>query len=134
MYNKTILMGRLTKDPDIRSVPSGKTVAQFTLAVDRPFLNQQGQREADFIPIVVWGKAGELVGQHTKKGHRILVEGRLQIRNYEDKNGTKKWVAEVICSNVKFLEKLEKTEPKSMDGMGTDITESQPFDSENVPF
>lgn len=126
MYNKVILVGRLTKDPDIRTTPSNKTVAQFTLAVDRPFLNPQGQREADFIPIVVWGKAAELVGQHTKKGHRILVEGRLQIRNYEDKTGAKKFVAEVICSQVKFLERLEKTD---MAGMGQDV----PFD-ETVPF
>lgn len=131
MYNKTILVGRLTADPTIRSTSSGKTVAQFTLAVDRPFLNPQGQREADFIPIVVWGKAGELVGQYTKKGHRILVEGRLQIRNYEDKSGNKKWIPEIICSQVKFLEKVEK--PKNMADMGTDVTNNMPFD-ETVPF
>ena len=124
--NKWIGMGRLTKDPDIRTTNGGKYVASFTLAVDRPFLNQEGKREADFIPIVVWGKAAELVGQHTKKGHRILVEGRLQIRNYEDKTGAKKFVAEVICSQVKFLERLEKTD---MAGMGQDV----PFD-ETVPF
>ena len=133
MFNKVILVGRLTKDPDVHVTPANKTVAQFVLAVDRPYLNNDGKRDADFIPIVVWGKAGELVGQYTKKGHRILVEGRLQIRNYEDKNGDKKWATEVICSQIKFLEKIEKAEPKNMAEMGADVTQNSPFDQE-VPF
>ena len=105
MANRVILLGRLTKDPAIRYTPSQKVVASFTLAVDRPFLNQQGQREADFIPVVVWGKAAELVGNSCGKGHRLLVEGRLQIRNFDAKDGTKHWVTEVIASNVEFIER-----------------------------
>ena len=126
---KWIGIGRLTKDPDCRTVASGKLVAQFTLAVDRPFLNQQGQREADFIPVVVWGKAAELVGNSCKKGHRLLVEGRLQIRNFDAKDGTKHWVTEIIATNIEFIERKEK----SMQDMGTDVTKDAPFDEE-CPF
>lgn len=75
--NKIVLLGRLTRDPDVRYTTTGKVVCQFTLAVDRPFTNQDGQREADFINIVVWGKIGELAGNSLSKGHRTLVEGRL---------------------------------------------------------
>ena len=130
--NRIILLGRLTKDPEIRSTNSGKSVAQFTLAVDRPFLNQQGQREADFIPVVVWGKAAELVGNSCGKGHRLLVEGRLQIRNFDAKDGTKHWVTEIIASNVEFIERKSESKPTSMAQMGTDVT--SPADFENVPF
>ena len=127
--NKSILLGRLTKAPEIRYTPSQKVVASFTLAVDRPFLNEQGKREADFIPVVVWGKAAELVGNSCQKGHRLLVEGRLQIRNFEGKNGEKRYIAEVIASNIEFIEKKSEEKPKTMQDMGTSV----PFD-ENVPF
>ena len=126
--NRITILGRLTKDPDCRTVASGKSVAQFTLAVDRPFLNQQGQREADFIPVVVWGKAAELVGNSCKKGHRLLVEGRLQIRNFDAKDGTKHWVTEIIATNIEFIERREQ--PKDMANMGTDVTKDAPFDEE----
>lgn len=133
MANHVILLGRLTKDPAIRYTPSQKVVASFTLAVDRPFLNQQGQREADFIPVVVWGKAAELVGNSCGKGHRLLVEGRLQIRNFDAKDGTKHWVTEVIASNVEFIERKSESknaQPKTMAEMGQDV----PFEDEEVPF
>ena len=133
--NKIIIMGRCTKEVDVRYTPSQKVVASFTLAVDRPFLNQQGQREADFIPVVVWGKAAELVGNSCGKGHRLLVEGRLQIRNFDAKDGTKHWVTEVIASNVEFIERKSESknaQPKTMAEMGQDVT--SPADFENVPF
>lgn len=117
--NKVIELGRLTKEPEIRTTPAGKIVAQFVLAVDRPFLNQQGQREADFIPCVVWGKGAELIGNSCQKGHRLLVEGRLKIRNFDAKDGTKHWVTEVICNNFEFVEKREQ--PKNMAGMGQEV-------------
>ena len=135
MANHVILLGRLTKDPAIRYTPSQKVVASFTLAVDRPFLNQQGQREADFIPVVVWWKAAELVGNSCGKGHRLLVEGRLQIRNFDAKDGKKHWVTEVIASNVEFIERKSETknaQPKTMAEMGQDVP--SPADFENVPF
>lgn len=103
--NKVILMGRLTKDPDVRYTQTGKVVCQFTLAVDRPFTNQEGQREADFITVVVWGKIAELCGNSLAKGHRALIDGRLQIRNYDAKDGTKRWVTEIIAHSVEFIEK-----------------------------
>ena len=120
--NKCIELGRLTKDPEVRQTPGGKVVASFTLAVDRPFLTSDGKREADFIPVVVWGKAAELVGNSCQKGHRLLVEGRLQIRNFDAKDGTKHWVTEVIASNIEFVERKEKT----MKDMGQEV----PFDEE----
>ena len=125
--NKIILMGRITKSVDVRYTPSQKVVASFTLAVDRPFLNPDGKREADFIPVVVWGKAAELVGNSCQKGHRLLVEGRIQVRSFDDKNGQKRFVTEVIASNIEFIEKKEQ--PKQMQDMGTSV----PFD-DTVPF
>ena len=132
MTNHITILGRLTRDPEVRYTPSQKVVASFTLAVDRPFLNQQGQREADFIPVVVWGKAAELVGNSCGKGHRLLVEWRLQIRNFDAKDGTKHWVTEVIASNVEFIERKSESKNaqlKTMAQMGQEV----PFD-ENVPF
>jgi single-strand DNA-binding protein len=129
--NKIVILGRITKQVDVRNTSSGKTVASLVLAVDRPFLNQQGQREADFIPVVVWGKAAELVGNSCKKGHRLLVEGRLQIRNFDAKDGTKHWVTEIIATNIEFIERREQ--PKDMANMGTDVTKDVPF-GEEIPF
>ena len=103
--NKIIIMGRVTKQVDVRYTPSQKVVCSFTLAVDRPFLNQEGKREADFIPVFVWGKAAELCGNRLAKGHRILVEGRLQIRSYDGKDGNRHWVTEVIANSVEFIER-----------------------------
>ena len=124
--NKVMLLGRLTKDPEIRYTTNQKVVATFTLAVDRPFTGVDGKKEADFIPCVVWGKPAELIGNSCAKGHRLLVEGRLQIRNYEGKDGAKKFVAEVIVSGFDFI---ERKEPKTMAEMGNE----EPFD-EKVPF
>ena len=83
MLNTVILIGRLVRDPELRYTTSGAAVANFTLAVDRPFTNQQGQREADFIDIVTWRKLAETCGNHLGKGRLVAVEGRLQIRSYE---------------------------------------------------
>ena len=112
--NKIVILGRLTKDPEVRYTPSQKVVCSFTLAVDRPFLNQQGQREADFIPVVVWGKAAELCGNSLAKGHRLLVEGRLQIRNFDAKDGTKHWVTEIIANNVEFIERKSESANRNL--------------------
>lgn len=127
--NRVQILGRLTKDPEVRYVTSGKAVTSFTLAVDRPFLNQEGKREADFIPVVVWGKAAELCGNSLAKGHRILVEGRLQIRSYDGKDGTKHWVTEVIANSVEFIERKSDAKNANMTNIGKEV----PFD-ENVPF
>jgi single-strand DNA-binding protein len=107
--NKAILLGRLTRDPEVRYTSTGKVVCSFTIAVDRTFTNADGQREADFIPVVVWGKAAELCGNSLAKGHRILVEGRIQTRSYETKEGQKRYVTEVIASNVEFIERKSES-------------------------
>ena len=102
--NKVVLIGRLTKDPELRFTPgNGTAVATFTLAVDRRF-SKNGQREADFIPIVVWGKQAESTANYMSKGKLMGVSGRIQTRSYEAKDGTRRYVTEVIADEVQFLE------------------------------
>lgn len=106
--NKCILLGRLTRDPEIRTVASGKMTTSFTLAVDR---FGGGKDSADFITIVTWEKLAENCGNSLLKGHRCLVEGRLQIRSFDGKDGQKRWVTEVIAQSVQFLEKKANSQP-----------------------
>lgn len=126
--NNIVLLGRLTKDADIRSTQSGKVVASFTLAVDRPY-TQNGKREVDFIACQIWGKSAEVLGKSVHKGQRILLEGRLQIRQYTDKNGNKRTAAEVVTERFEFIERKEQTEPQGMENFG----QQMPFDEE-IPF
>ncbi len=102
--NKAILMGRLTRDPELRTTPSQVTVATFTLAVDRRFKNAGGERQADFIPIVAWRNNAEFVGKYCRKGSKLLVTGSIQTRNYDDKEGRKVYVTEVIADDIEFAE------------------------------
>ncbi len=136
--NRIILMGRLVKDPDVKVTTSGKTVCTFTLAVDRPFSGKDGKREADFINIQTWNKTAEIVGNNLSKGQRLLVEGRLQIRSYDGKDGQKHYATEVVADRVEFIERKEKnaqtanTAPKQgFEAMGQDVT--QTF-NEEIPF
>ena len=102
--NRVVLIGRLTRDPELRYTSgSNAAVCNFTIAVDRGFTGQSGEREADFIPVVVWNKQAENVKNYLNKGSQVAVEGRLQVRNYDDQNGQKRYVTEVIASNVEFL-------------------------------
>jgi single-strand DNA-binding protein len=145
--NKVVLIGRLTKDPELRFTPGmGKAVTTFTIAVDRRF-SKDGQREADFIPIVVWGKQAESTANYMSKGKLIGVSGRIQTRNYEAKDGSRRYVTEVIAEEVQFLEWGEKTssnfnnenpsgnsnKSKGFDEeiYGEDIT---PVDDGDIPF
>lgn len=137
MLNKCFLLGRLTRDPDVRYTTTGKVVCQFTLAVDRPFANQDGQREADFINIVVWGKIAELCGNSLAKGHRALVEGRLQLRSYDAKDGGKRYVTEVVANSVEFLERRNKNAGESnMQSFGQYVDENGKTedDPDFIPF
>jgi len=113
MFNRIILIGRLTRDPELRYVPSGAPVASFTLAVDRPFRDQQGNRETDFIDIVAWRKLAEQVSQYMSKGRMVAVEGRLQIRSYETQDGQKRKVAEVVADGIRFLDRGRTTPPEA---------------------
>lgn len=138
--NKIFLKGRLTRDPEVKYTPSGRMVATFTLAVDRPFTSaaakEKGEKEADFIPIVVWGNTAEFCGNYLNKGSKIFVGGRLQLRSYEGKDGSKRYVTEVIANYLDALERPktqsstngtsnEETTPESF---GADVTD------EDVPF
>lgn len=104
MLNKVILIGRLTRDPDIRTTTTGIPVGSFTLAVNRNYVSQSGVREADFINCVCYRKLAEIVGRYVRKGQLISVEGRIQTRSYDAQDGSKCYVTEVICDNVVFLE------------------------------
>ena len=102
--NKVILIGRLTKDPELRYTSSNRPVTQITVAVNRTFANQNGEREADFINVVIWDKQAENVAKYLTKGRLVAVEGRIQTRNYDNNEGKKVYVTEVVALSVQFLE------------------------------
>lgn len=104
MINRSVLVGRLTKDPDLRYTPSGVAVARFTLAVNRTFANAQGEKEADFINVTVWRKQAENAANYLKKGHLAGVEGRIQTGSYEGTDGKRVYTTEVVADSVQFLE------------------------------
>ena len=101
--NKVILIGRLTKDPELRTIASGNATTSFTIAVNRNFTNQNGEREADFINCIAWRKQAENVAKYCTKGSQVAVEGRIQTRSYDAQDGTKRYVTEVVADNVTFL-------------------------------
>lgn len=105
MLNRIVLIGRLTRDVELRFTQEGKAVANFTLAVDRPFKNQRGEKEADFIRTVVWGKQAENCANHIGKGRLVATDGRLQIRSYDGNDGQRKYITEVVAENVRFLDR-----------------------------
>ena len=109
MLNKIILMGRMTRDPELRSTNSGTAVASFSLAVDRDFKAQNGEKETDFIDIVAWRNTAEFVSKYFSKGRMAVVEGRLQIREWTDKEGHKRRTAEVQADNVYFGDSKNST-------------------------
>ena len=104
MINRTVLVGRLTRDPELRYTQGGTAVASFTLAVNRQFTNSQGEREADFINCVIWQKAAENFVNFTHKGSLVGIDGRIQTRNYENKQGQRVYVTEVVVENFSLLE------------------------------
>lgn len=113
--NKVILIGRLTKDVDYHLTQAEKAVANFTLAVDRPFKNVNGEKEADFIKIVVWGKLAEHCGNYIGKGRLVAVSGRLQTRSYEAEDGQRRYITEVVAGEVKFLDRAKESEQSEYD-------------------
>ena len=102
--NKVILIGRLTKDPELKTTSTGLSTVSFSLAVQRPFTNQNGEREADFINCVAWRKQAENIAKYCNKGSQVAAaEGRISTRTYDAQDGTKRYVTEVVCDNVTFL-------------------------------
>lgn len=140
MLNRVILIGRLTRDPELRYTNSGVAVAQFTLAVDRPFTNQQGEREADFIPIVTWRQLAENCANYLQKGRLAAVEGRIQVRNYENAEGRRVYVTEVIADNVRFLESASarqqymQQDPLMDDDFGAPRPQRSNFERQGQPL
>ncbi|WP_249872284.1 single-stranded DNA-binding protein [Oceanobacillus saliphilus] len=118
MLNRVVLVGRLTKDPDLRYTPNGVAVANFTIAVNRPFSNQQGNREADFINCVVWRKPAENLANYMKKGSMIGVDGRIQTRTFEGQDGKTVYVTEVVADSVQFLESKGSSSQGGQDSSG----------------
>lgn len=104
MLNRVVLVGRLTKDPDLRYTENGNAVANFTVAVNRPFSNQQGEREVDFINCVIWRKQAEALANYTSKGSLIGVDGRIQTRSYDNQEGKRVFITEILAEAVQFLE------------------------------
>jgi single-strand DNA-binding protein len=126
VLNSVVLIGRLTRDPELRYTPSGDAVCNFTVAVDRPFATS-GKHDTDFIEIVCWRKSAEIVSEHLSKGRLVAVEGRLQIRSYEAKDGGKRKVAEVVASSVRFLDRGRTDQGTGRDTSFLDDVEEVPF-------
>ena len=131
-----MIIGRLTKDPELKYTPgAGTAVTTVTLAVERRY-KKDGQQEADFIPIVIWGKSAESIAQYMSKGKLMGVSGRIQTRNYDHKDGYKVYVTEVVAEEIKFLEWGNKTEGSST-YFGTDYDgyeDMTPIDDDQIPF
>ncbi|MDU0234522.1 single-stranded DNA-binding protein [Staphylococcus aureus] len=134
MLNRVVLVGRLTKDPELRSTPNGVNVGTFTLAVNRTFTNAQGEREADFINVVVFKKQAENVKNYLSKGSLAGVDGRLQTRSYDNKEGRRVFVTEVVVDSVQFLEPKNNNKQNNQQHNGQTQTGNNPFDNTEEDF
>ena len=105
--NKAFLIGNLTRDPELRTLPSGVSVCTFTIAINRKFVNQQGVREADFLNIVAWRSTAEFITKYFKKGQMIAVQGSIQTRSYDAQDGSKRYVTEIVADDVEFLSSVQ---------------------------
>ena len=150
--NKVILIGRITKDPELRKTPTDVSVVQFTIAVNRTFQQQNGERQADFINCIAWRNQAENLAKYIKKGGQIAVEGSIQTRSYDDQNGVRRFVTEVVCSQITFLESRrqdsgygdlsqlevppvrENTNRYSQESPFDDIKTSFDISSDDLPF
>lgn len=134
MINRVVLTGRLTRDVDLRYTQGGDAVATFNLAVDRRFTNQQGEREADFVSCVIWRKSAENFANFFHKGSLVGIEGRIQTRNYENKQGQRVYVTEVIVDNFSFLEPKKSTGNGSYQNNRPQNNTSDPFANNGKPI
>lgn len=140
--NKVFLVGNLARDPEVRYTQTGKAVASFSIAVNR-FSGSagNGQNTADFIPIVAWDKLAEICGNNLIKGRKILVEGRMQVRNYEGKDGVKRYVTEIVAQNIEFMDS-KQSQSRAADDSGAPAVASssanafgsEVFPDEEIPF
>lgn len=134
MLNRTILIGRLTRDPELRYTPNGTPNCTFTLAVDRPFTNSQGEKETDFINIVTWRKAAETCANYLRKGRLTAVEGRIQTRNYENNEGRRVYVTEVVADNVRFLESNRSDDQQRQSDPFANNSDPIDLSEDDLPF
>ncbi len=141
MINKVILVGRLGKDPEVRFTPSGQAVAKFTVATTEKWRDQQGQMQerTEWHNIVVWGKQAETCGQYLSKGRQVFIEGRIQSRSYDDKDGNKRYITEIVAQNVKFLGGSEGGGRSAEAGQPLPPGEPSggplpPLDDDDIPF
>ena len=139
MLNRIICIGRLTKDPELRHTQSGTAVASFTIAVDRDFKNQNGEKEADFVNCVAWKGTAEFVSRFFTRGRMAVVEGRLQSRKYTDKDGNNRTAYEVVASSVYFGDSKKDTDPLDKLAEDAEPVSEPPIseldeDSEGLPF
>ena len=138
MINNVVLVGRLTRDPELQYTPSNVAVATFSLAVNRNFKNQAGDREADFINCMIWRKPAELLSEWCKKGNLVAITGRIQTRSYENQQGQRVYVTEVVAESFQLLEKRDKTaDHSSMENqMPPSFGASNPMDipDDGLPF
>ncbi len=135
MLNQVVLIGRLTRDPELRYTPgNGVPVATFTLAVDRNFTNQQGERETDFIDIVVWRKQAENCANYLKKGSLAAATGRLQVRSYDDSQGIRRKVAEIVADDVRFLDSRKKSADEKPDLPEPPPDDDTEISGDDIPF
>ena len=112
MLNSVIIMGRLTRDPELRRTQGGTAVTSFTMAVDRDFKSQSGEKETDFIDVVAWRNTGEFAAKYLAKGRMAAVEGRIQVRDWQDKDGNRRKSVEVVADNVYFADSKRDSKPQ----------------------
>ena len=129
--NICILIGRLTKDPELRYTQSGTAVASFSMAVDRTFVGKDGQKQADFFNIVVWGKSAENVANYLVKGKQVAVRGSVQNRSYETQNSEKRYITEIVADNVQFLGSKSDGGSNQSGGFEPEYRE---LEADDVPF
>ena len=137
--NKVILIGRTTKEIDLRRTTNGNAVVSFTLAVDNPFQkNEEGKNTVDFINCVAWNKTAEIMDRYVSKGQKIAVEGRIQTRNYKDKDGKRVYVTEVLVSNLEMLEYVKKDtiQEQNEDSYSTNVEQEEEYEEldDDLPF
>ena len=134
--NKVILVGNLTRDPELSETPSGIAVCRFSIAVSRDFANADGNREADFFNITVWRGRAENCGKYLKKGNKVAVVGRLQTRSYDDKDGNKRYVTDIVADEVEFLTPRGASESDDIEAVSSrrEQPRLEAIDDNQLPF
>ena len=132
--NKALLIGNLTRDPELSTIPNGTSVCKFSVAVNRRFANAEGNRDTDFFNIVAWRQLGENCGKFLKKGSKVGIVGQIQNRSYDDKDGVKRYVTEIIADEVEFLNRVGEGAGNQAEGGGNPSGEMTPVSDDSLPF